>query len=203
MSGSALAQSAPSAAPKTTIDPNTIKRRGVSFRGYDPSRAFEGYTFFAPTAPPNKTVYLIDMVGNVVHTWNMPYPPGCSGYLTPRGTLFYNGKIPNASHVGRAAYLGGAAMEVDWSGRVLWEVRNPEHDHDGLRLQNGNVLLVCARPLPAALVRRVRGGKPGSEQPGGGMDGDYLVEMTTDGRVVWEWRAWEHLDPATDAITAV
>ena len=35
------------------------------------------------------------------------------------------------------------------------------------------------------------------------MDGDYLVEMTTDGRVVWEWRAWEHLDPATDGITAV
>lgn len=89
MSGPALAQRAPSAAPKTTIDPNTIRRRGVGVRGHDPSRAFEGYTLFAPTAPPNKTVYLIDMVGNVVHTWNMPYPPGWSGYLTPRGTLFY------------------------------------------------------------------------------------------------------------------
>jgi hypothetical protein len=27
--------------------------------------------------------------------------------------------------------------------------------------------------------------------------------MTTDGKVVWEWRAWEHLDPVQDAITAV
>ena len=25
--------------------------------------------------------------------------------------------------------------------------------------------------------------------------------MTTDGRVVWEWRAWEHLDPVEDGIT--
>ena len=31
----------------------------------------------------------------------------------------------------------------------------------------------------------------------------YLVEMTTDGKVVWEWRVWEHLDPVEDAITAV
>jgi len=35
------------------------------------------------------------------------------------------------------------------------------------------------------------------------MDGDYLVEMTTDGKVVWEWRSWEHLDPDKDGITAV
>src|SRR5439155_25412618 len=32
---------------------------------------------------------------------------------------------------------------------------------------------------------------------------DYLVEMTKDGRSVWEWRSWEHLDPAKDRITAV
>ena len=48
-----------------------------------------------------------DMQWNVVHTWQMPYPPGQSGYLTDRGTLFYNGQIPNESHVGRAPYRGG------------------------------------------------------------------------------------------------
>jgi hypothetical protein len=35
------------------------------------------------------------------------------------------------------------------------------------------------------------------------MYGDYLLEMTTDGRVLWEWRSWEHLDPETDCITAI
>src|SRR5262249_22421131 len=37
----------------------------------------------------------------------------------------------------------------------------------------------------------------------GDMYADYLVEMTTGGRVVWEWRTWEHLGPETDCITAV
>ena len=37
----------------------------------------------------------------------------------------------------------------------------------------------------------------------GEMYGDYLVEMTTDGRIVWEYRTWEHLDPETDRITAI
>jgi hypothetical protein len=30
-----------------------------------------------------------------------------------------------------------------------------------------------------------------------------LIEMTTSGQTVWEWRTWEHLDPETDRITAV
>jgi hypothetical protein len=48
----------------------------------------------------------------------MSYPPGQSGYLTERGTLFYNGQIPNESHVGIAPYRGGAALEMDWRGRL-------------------------------------------------------------------------------------
>jgi hypothetical protein len=178
-----------------------VKRREVGFRGYDPARAFPGFTLFTPLA--GKTVYLIDLQGTVVHTWRMPYPPGNYGYLTDRGTLFYNGNIPNESYVGRSPYHAGAALEMDWSGRVLWEVHRPDHHHDGRRLQNGHILLVCATELPADLVSNVRGGLAGSEYGGGKMNGDYLVELTTDGEVVWEWRAWEHLDPANDVITAV
>ena len=36
-------------------------------------------------------MYLVDLQGNVEHTWQMPYP-GIYGYLTERGTLFYNGR---------------------------------------------------------------------------------------------------------------
>src|SRR6266851_8453063 len=32
------------------------------------------------------------------------------------------------------------------------------------------------------------------------MYADYLVEMTTDGRCVWEWRSWEHLEPEASPI---
>jgi len=184
------------------MEPNTIKRRGVGLRGYDAARAFPGFTLFAPDGKPDgKAVYLVDMQGNVVHTWDMPYPVGLTAFLTDRGTLFYNGYIPNPERAG--TFVGGVAMEVDWKGRVLWEVRHPDHHHDGIPLHNGNVLLICAKPLPGKLVAKVRGGRPGTESEGGTMYGDYLVEMTIDREVVWEWRCWEHLDPVNDGITAV
>jgi hypothetical protein len=195
------AQQVAPCSPPSGIERITLKRREVGFRGYDSARAFPGFTLFTPLA--GKTVYLVDLQGTIVHTWQMPYPPGNYGYLTERGTLFYNGNIPNDSYVGRSPYHAGAALEMDWSGRILWEVRQPDHHHDGRRLQNGHILLVCATELPADLVSRVRGGLAGSEYEGGKMNGDYLTELTTDGEVVWEWRAWEHLDPAQDAITAV
>ena len=185
------------------IEPNTIKRRGVGLRGYDPARAFPGFTLFAPDSKPDKkTVYLIDMQGDVVHTWEMPYPVGLTACLTDRGTLFYNGFIPNPKRAG-TTFVGGVAMEVDWKGRALWEVKHPDHHHDGIRLRNGNVLLICAKSLPGEMVGKVRGGRPGTEGEDGKMYGDYLVEMTLGGEVVWEWRSWEHLDPVNDGITAV
>src|SRR5205085_27173 len=67
---------------------------------------------------------------------------------------------------------------------------------------NGNVLLLAADAIPPDLVRRVRGGRPGTEVEGR-MYAGTLVEMTTDGHVVWEWRSWEHLDPVGDPITAI
>jgi hypothetical protein len=197
------AQQSSARPPVPLVEPSTIKRRGTGLRGYDPERAFSGFTLFSPLPTTNKTVYLIDMLGNVVHTWNVPYPPGQSGYLTERGTLFYNGQIPNDSHVGRAPYMGGAALEMDWNGRILWEASHPHHNHDGIRLRNGHVLLICQKPLPAELVSQVRGGRVGTEYDHGRMDAPYLVEMTLKGEIVWEWRSWEHLDPERDAITAV
>ena len=183
------------------IEPNTIKRRGVGLRGYDRARAFSGFTLFAPDGKPDhKTVYLIDMEGNAVHTWEMPYAVGLTAFLTDRGTLFYNGNVPKPT---TATYIGGVVMEVDWKGRVLWELKHPDHHHDGIRLRNGNVLLICAKALPPEIVSSVRGGRAGTEQENGRMDGDYLVEMTLGGDIVWEWKSWEHLDPVADGITAV
>jgi hypothetical protein len=179
------------------------KRSGVGLRAVDHSRAFPGCTLFAPQSGGGK-IYLIDIDGKVVHTWQMPYPPGNYGYLTERGTLFYNGKVIEDSHrfINRQPWKGGIVLEADWNGRVLWELRHPDHHHDGIRLHNGNVLLLCLAPLPREIAAQVHGGMPGTENDGE-MYADYLVEMTTDGRVAWEWRAWEHLDPDTDRITAI
>ena len=182
------------------IEQIKANRAGIGLRGCDPERAYPGYTLFTPLTA-NRTVYLIDLDGEIVHSWNLPYPPGY-GYLTPDGTLFYNAMILEDPDrfLSTQPWKGGAVLEVDWTGRVLSEVRHPDHHHDGRRLRNGHVLLLCAAPIPRDLAQKVRGGIPGTEH-NGEMYGDYLVEMTTDGRVVWEWRSWEHLDPATDVIT--
>ena len=132
----------------------------------------------------------------------MPYPPGLYGYLTDTGTLFYNGQIPNQSFLGKSPFKGGVALEANWAGKILWEVRHKDHHHDGRLLRNGNVILLCATELPAAVAAKVQGGRAGTEEKNK-MAGDYLVELSKDGRPIWEWRAWEHLDLAKDVITAV
>jgi Arylsulfotransferase (ASST) len=196
------------------VEQNTTKRRGVGLRAFDPERASAGFTLFAPLIWGDGTVYLVDLHGNVVHTWNMPYPPGLSGYLTDRGTLFYNGRTSEESFLSRFPFKGGVVLEADWNGRVLWEVRHPDHHHHGILLRNGNVLLNCMGRVPDDIARQVRGGVEEEAFPSGQyaarpkadagkMFSDYLAELTPSGQTVWEWRTWEHLDPEADGIKEI
>src|SRR6202035_2533210 len=111
--------------PTAAVEQNTAKRRGVGLRAFNPERAAPGFTLFAPLIWGDGGVYLIDLPGDIVHTWNMPYPPGLSGYLTERGTLFYNGRTSEDSFLSRFPFKGGVVLEADWNGKVLWEVRHP------------------------------------------------------------------------------
>jgi uncharacterized protein (UPF0248 family) len=196
------------------IEQNTLKRRGVGLLASDPERASREFTLFAPLFVQNRNVYLIDLQGNIVHTWTMPYSPGLSGYLTERGTLFFNGRTPENSFLSRFPFKGGVVLEADWNGKVLWEVRHPDHHHHGILLRNGNVLLNCMGRVPDEIARRVSGGmvehdmpsgqyRPQTEAEAGKMYSDYLVELTPAGKTVWEWRTWEHLDPVLDGISEV
>src|SRR5262249_41560626 len=199
---------------RTTVEQNTLKRRGVGLRACDPERACPGYTLFAPCFEHNRTVYLVDLHGEVVHTWPMPYAPGLSGYLTERGTLIYNGRTPEEGFLSRFPFKGGAILEADWNGKVLWEVRHADHHHHGILLRNGNVLLHCMSEVPDDIARRVTGGmveknmqsgqySPRPQADAGKMYCDYLAEVTPQGHTVWQWRTWEHLDPTADGIVEV
>jgi len=196
------------------LEQNTLKRRGVGLRACEPKRAFAGFTLFAPHFVENRTVYLVDLQGEVVHTWNMPYPPGLSGCLTERGTLFYNGRTSEQSFLSRFPFKGGVVLEADWNGKVLWEVRHPDHHHHGILLRNGNVLLHCMGEVPEEIARRVKGGMAEGNMQSGQyasrpvseadkMYSDYLAEVTPAGHTVWEWRTWEYLDPVADGIAEV
>jgi len=119
-----------------------------------------------------------------------------------RRWLYSLNEVSWVDFIGQTPFMGGAVMEADWNGKILWELKQPDHHHDGRLLRNGNVLLLCSAPLPSAIARRVRGGLAGSEQPGGTINSDYLLERTPDGRTVWEWRAWEHMEPEEYPITS-
>jgi hypothetical protein len=185
----------------TIVDQQKIRRGRTGLIAHDPALAQPGYTLFTPMYGDG-TVYLIDMAGEVAHSWHLPYRPGLYGHLLPNGHLFYGGKVMHDLDRFEAwpRFKAGAALEVDWQGRTIWEVRHPDHHHDARLLRNGNVLLLCLRALAPEIARRVQGGLPGTEA-NGVIYADYLLEVTTSGEVVWEWRSWEHMEPERYPIT--
>ena len=188
----------------TSVDQQTQRRRGVGLIAHDPERAFAGYTLFTPQfrgGPP----LLIDMTGKVVHEWRTPLPAGWA-YLLPSGNLLAHCRAPRSTRGYRDWHRvwqlvrAGAVLEIDWDGNVLWELTNPDNHHDARLMRNGHVLMLCVEEVPAEVARRVQGGLPGTEHEGL-MFSDKIVQMTREGETVWEWHAWQHLDPETDRIT--
>lgn len=187
------------------VNQNTLRRRGVGLRAFDPQKSFPGFTLFAPLTGKGE-VYLINLRGNVVHRWQLPYPPGLYGYLLPNSNLFYGGKdLSGAGDCERfppwPLFKAGVVLEANWDGRILRELHHPDHHHDARALRNGNVLLLCIEKIPREQVARIRGGIPGTEA-GGDIYADVLHELTWEGEMVWSWHAYQHLDPETDIITA-
>jgi hypothetical protein len=186
--------------PPPAVDQNAIRRRGVGLRAWNREKAFPGYTLFAPITGSGQ-VYLIDLDGTVVHQWNLPYPPGAYGYLLPNGNLLYNGKTADNISEVPWWFKGGAIIEVEPAGRIVWEFRHPTHHHDGRRLKNGNTLVLALETIPAQLAARIKGGIPGSEWRGGRILADVIHEVDRSGTIVWSWSSYQHLDPAVDIIT--
>ncbi|KNF07197.1 hypothetical protein CLPU_21c00150 [Gottschalkia purinilytica] len=189
----------------TNVDQQTQRRLRTGLIAYDREKAFEGYTLFTPISSDG-TVYLIDMEGNVVHKWNLPYPPGQYGYILENGNLFYNAwTLPDSDD--RCfpfwpLYKGGALVEVNWNSEIVWEYNNENHSHDARRLKNGNTILLCIEKAPEGIIDKIKGGLPGSESESGFWT-DRIIEINPEGEIVWDWHSWEHVEelinhPITD-----
>jgi len=150
----------------------------------DPQRAWEGYTLFSETfAEPRwekgkeTVIYLIDMNGEPVHVWRQnrtTVQSHCK--LLPNGHLLY--PTHDRSDVA-SGNVGVFELAPDSS--VVWSYRC-RVDHDFQVLPNGNLLIHTITeniwpPLGPELKR----------QP-------YMIEVTRDKQLVWEWRGEEHLD---------
>lgn len=167
-----------------------IRNRPFGLVHHDPEQSFAGYTLFSSVRGHHAT--LLDWHGRVVHRWH--HAEGIqAAELLPGGHLLARTLPPDDA--GGAEQIGGstaAMLELDWQGKLVWEYRNPLLHHDHCRLPDGDHLVLAWSHLPEGVAEQIRGGHHHPDDPDR-MWGDVVLEVARDGRVVREWRSWEHL----------
>jgi len=178
------------------MEQHTLRRRRTGLTGVDLDLACAGFTLYTPLASTG-LVRLVDLAGEPVHEWRLPYRPGRHARILPTGTLAYNGVHPDGPALFPFwdKYRGGVMLEVDPAGDILREHRDPMAHHDAHHLGDGRILYTALEPLTEAEARSVPGGVVGTEDRGT-LHADVIKEVDAAGRVGWSWRAIEHLDPA-------
>ncbi|MEE8467117.1 MAG: aryl-sulfate sulfotransferase, partial [Planctomycetota bacterium] len=165
-------------------------------RPSEPQGPGPGYTLFAPLV--SRTTYLIDMQGDVVHTWPGRSTPGHAVYLLGDGSLLRTDRHPSDS-VFRGGGQGGRVERLAPDGRVLWDFVYSDDDHlqhhDVQPMPNGNVLVLAWECKTKA--EAIRAGRDPRRVTDDGFWPDEILEIepvgAQGGRVVWEWHAWDHL----------
>ena len=114
---------------------------------YDKAEAFNGYTLFSPGLFPY--IFLIDMEGNVVHSWFVPDKSwDCNPQLLDNGNVFYR--------VGGRGKAGGY-QEVDWNAKPVWKWDGPREDlsvhHDQIRIFNKTINAYTTMGLVSDLLQ--------------------------------------------------
>jgi hypothetical protein len=158
---------------------------------YD-ERASDGYTLFSPRR--SKKTYLIDIHGNVVHTWESRYPSPNSAYLLKDGSLL-RPAVKERNRVFAQAGGSGIVQKLGWIGDLLWEFEYSSDQvqlhHDIEPLPCGNVLMI-AWEYKSAEEAITAGRDPVLLEDGLWPDHIIEVDPGTDA-IVWEWHVWDHL----------
>ncbi|WP_053728628.1 aryl-sulfate sulfotransferase [Streptomyces sp. WM6378] len=185
----------------TVVDQNQRRRRGTGLIALDPDAACPGFTLYAPLTGGGE-VYLVDLRGEAVHTWHLPYRPGRHARILGNGNLAYNGVLPGQEALFPMwhKYRGGVMLEATPDGTVVREHRDPLQHHDAHHLDDGRILYTGLEPLRGAEAAGVLGGVAGSEAAGGTVWADTIREVGPDGGELWSWRAADHLDRAEYAL---
>jgi hypothetical protein len=169
------------------IDQQTRHRMArTGLTALDEALACPGYVLYAPMFGRGN-VYLLDLHGQEVHQWQLPYPPGLYGYLLPNGNLFYLGKLHDETwdrFPSWHRFKGGVLLEVDWHGNIVWEYHDPNHHHDARRTPSGGAIYLAIERIHDSVRARVQGGVRDSAPQG--MWGDVLVEIDATGHRLWD-----------------
>ena len=170
---------------------------------YDPEKTWNGYTILQAA---QVGALLIDMNGREVQLWK-----GLQGFpnkLLPGGHVLGSTGERNPQH---AVQDQVDLVQVDWDGNIVWKfdrldyIEDPgerprwmaRQHHDFQRAGNpvgyyvpgqdplvdrGNTVLLVHENVVDPRI---------SERP---LLDDKIIEVTWEGKIVWEWRAHEHFD---------
>jgi hypothetical protein len=154
-----------------------------------------GYVLFQSSSSTKTN--LIDMDGNVVHTWQNELS-SLHSYLLENGHLFRLERdvdFPTFAAGGQA----GRIREYDWDGNLIWDFEyanaNELTHHDFEIMPNGNILAIAYEvktPEEAAAA-----GRNPEITAKAGIWPDKIIEIKpirpNGGEIVWEWHMWDHL----------
>ncbi|MDP3970805.1 MAG: aryl-sulfate sulfotransferase [bacterium] len=154
-----------------------------------PTDTYDGFTLYTPVSREKGKllhhVYLVDMQGDVVHSWPVNHSPGLYGFLLKDSTLLYAGSTSN--HESLPGGGGGVIQEIDWDGNIMWEYKNDFLHHDFDKLPNGNIMAIMWEPIKTENMDRIRGGIIAKDWDGVTWS-DVLIEIDYDTKeIVWEW----------------
>ncbi|MBN1510665.1 MAG: aryl-sulfate sulfotransferase, partial [Phycisphaerae bacterium] len=189
----AAAQESASPAPVAGNPEAPDMKRGLIL---NTGAAWTGYTLFAPLNAT--TTYLVDIQGQLVHSWPSRHEPGQAVYLLEDGSVLRAARVRQNRHFGGGG-IGGRVERIAPDGTVVWEFEyaNEKHcqHHDIEPLPNGNVLLIAWEKKTHDEVIAA-GGNP-KLFAAGDLWPDCVIEVepqgNSGGKIVWEWHVWDHL----------
>lgn len=172
---------------------------------YDPGKTWNGYTIF--DTPEGQGSVLIDMNGNVVKVWKDITAVPSPSRILPGGYILGGdkGHLPHLETV--------ALIQQDWDGNEVWRFDQVEQvetqdgetvwasrqHHDWQREGNpvgyytpdssmepqnlsGRTLVLSHKDIAVPEI---------SDKL---LEDDYILELSWDGEVLWEWLASDHVD---------
>lgn len=175
---------------------------------YNPEKCWNGYTLYQATTFRSMDVgaILIDMNGNVVNQWKGF--DGSPNKMLPGGYIMGSTRVRNPKY-GFQDMVD--IVQVDWDGNIMWKfnkyerIKDPRQKptwmarqhHDYQREGNpvgyyvpgmdplvdkGNTFILCHKNLKNTQI---------SDKL---LLDDTIIEVTWDGKIVWEWVCSDHFD---------
>ena len=180
---------------------------------YKPDQTWNGYVIF--DTPDGQGTVLIDMNGNVLRQWTeIASVPGPSRILP--GGYVMGGDTPRRPHQEAIALV-----QLDWEGNEVWrydqmeQVLTEETENEDGEMEGGDTIWAArlhhdwqreGNPVgyyAPDMEPRTGSGRTlvlahknllAPEVSDKLLEDDYIVELSWDGEVIWEWLASDHVD---------